>query len=88
MTPHRLHADLGGRKDDELGPGGFTGRTANVYRHDPTAYRAVGPLRPIDELSSELKPNGSTRPTRGGWILPSTPTGVRPEPVTWAILGW
>ena len=46
-TPRRLHADLDGLKDDELGRGGFTGRTANLYRrHDPTAYRTVGPLRP------------------------------------------
>jgi len=41
--------DLDGLKDDELGRGGFTGRTANIYRrHDPTAYRASGPLRPVD----------------------------------------
>jgi homogentisate 1,2-dioxygenase len=60
-TPHRLHADLDGLKDDELGRGGFSGRTANIYRrHDPTAYRAVGPLRPIDVLSSELKPSDAT----------------------------
>ena len=43
-TPKRLHADLDGLKDDELGRGGFTGRTANIYRrNDPTAYRSVGP---------------------------------------------
>ncbi|WP_283608861.1 homogentisate 1,2-dioxygenase [Mycolicibacterium poriferae] len=60
-TPRRLHADLDGLKDDELGRGGFTGRTANLYRrHDPTAYRTVGPLRPLDVLSSELKPSDST----------------------------
>ena len=46
-TPHRVHADLAGLKDDELGRGGFTGRTANMYRrNDPTEFRAVGPLRP------------------------------------------
>ena len=46
-TPRRLHADLDGLKDDELGRGGFTGRTANLYRrHDPTEYRTEGPLRP------------------------------------------
>jgi homogentisate 1,2-dioxygenase len=57
-TPRRLHADLDGLKDDELGRGGFTGRTANAYRrNDPTAYRSVGPLRPVDVLSSELKPS-------------------------------
>ena len=60
-TPRRLHADLDGLKDDELGRGGFTGRTANIYRrNDPTAYRVVGPLRPIDVLSSELKPSDAT----------------------------
>ncbi|HET6736407.1 MAG TPA: homogentisate 1,2-dioxygenase, partial [Mycobacterium sp.] len=60
-TPRRLHADLGGLKDDELGRGGFTGRTANMYRrHDPTAYRSVGPLRPIDASCGELKPSDST----------------------------
>jgi homogentisate 1,2-dioxygenase len=60
-TPRRLHADLDGLKDDELGRGGFTGRTANIYRrNDPTAYRASGPLRPIDVLSSELKPADAT----------------------------
>jgi homogentisate 1,2-dioxygenase len=43
-TPRRLHADLDGLKDDELGRGGFTGRTANIYRrNDPTAYRSEGP---------------------------------------------
>ena len=56
--PKRIHADLDGLKDDELGRGGFTGRTANLYRrNDPTAYRSVGPLRPLDVLAGELKPS-------------------------------
>lgn len=60
-TPRRLHADLDGLKDDELGRGGFTGRTANLYRrNDPTDYRCEGPLRPVDVLSSELKPSDAT----------------------------
>jgi homogentisate 1,2-dioxygenase len=60
-TPRRLHADLDGLKDDELGRGGFTGRTANMYRrHDPTAYRSSGPLRPVDVLSDQLKPSDNT----------------------------
>ncbi|MDT5070320.1 MAG: homogentisate 1,2-dioxygenase [Mycobacterium sp.] len=68
-TPRRLHADLDGLKDDELGRGGFTGRTANMYRrNDPTAYRASGPLRPIDVLSSELKP-GDASDAHGGPLL-------------------
>ncbi len=67
VTPRRLHADLDGLKDDELGRGGFTGRTANLYRrHDPTAYRTVGPLRPLDVLSSELKPADATSGGRNG----------------------
>jgi homogentisate 1,2-dioxygenase len=69
-TPKRLHADLDGLKDDELGRGGFTGRTANMYRrHDPTAYRAVGPLRPVDVLCSELKPTDATDATGGPLLL-------------------
>ena len=41
-TPRRLHADLDGLKDDELGRGGFTGRTANMYRrNDPTERAPV-----------------------------------------------
>ena len=60
-TPRRPHADLDGQKDDELGRGGFTGRTANMYRrNDPTAFRTVGPLRPIDVLSDQLKPGDAT----------------------------
>jgi homogentisate 1,2-dioxygenase len=62
-TPRRLHADLDGLKDDELGRGGFTGRTANFFRrHDPTAYRAVGPLSPRDLLASELTPGDASDP--------------------------
>ena len=68
-TPRRLHADLDGLKDDELGRGGFTGRTANMYRrNDPTTYRTEGPLRPIDVLSSELKPSDATD-AHGGPLL-------------------
>ena len=68
-TPKRLYADLDGLKDDELGRGGFTGRTANIYRrNDPTAYRSVGPLRPLDVLSSELKPSDATD-AHGGPLL-------------------
>ncbi|HTM84395.1 MAG TPA: homogentisate 1,2-dioxygenase, partial [Mycobacterium sp.] len=62
-TPRRLHADLDGLKDDELGRAGFTGRTANLYRrHDPTAYRADGPLRPVDVLTDQLTPSDAADP--------------------------
>ena len=59
-TPHRLHADLDGPRDDELGRCGFTGRTANMYRrHDPTAYRlfdAIGhPDKEMYEIHSATK---------------------------------
>src|SRR6202000_1011955 len=68
-TPHRLHADLDGLKDDELGRGGFTGRPANIYRRtDTPAYRSVGPLRPVDVLCSELKPSDATD-ANGGPLL-------------------
>ncbi|KAA1251161.1 homogentisate 1,2-dioxygenase [Mycobacterium simiae] len=68
-TPRRLHADLDGLKDDELGRGGFVGRTANIYRrHDPTAYRVVGPLCPVDMLAGELKPSDAVD-ANGGPLL-------------------
>ena len=48
-TPRRVHADLDGLKDDELGRGGFTGRTANIYRRTRSdrfsRRRAVSPRR-------------------------------------------
>ena len=69
-TPKRLHADLVGLKDDELGRGGFTGRTANIYRrHDPTAYRASGPLRPVDVLSDQLKPSDAADAAGGPLLM-------------------
>ena len=68
--PRRLHADLDGLKDDELGRGGLTGRTANLYRrNDPTAYRSVGPLRPVDVLSTELKPTDATDADGGPLLM-------------------
>ncbi|WP_167104828.1 homogentisate 1,2-dioxygenase [Mycobacterium sp. DL592] len=69
-TPRRVHADLDGLKDDELGRGGFTGRTANIYRrNDPTEFRATGPLRPVDVLASELKPADATEATGAPLLL-------------------
>ena len=73
-TPRRLHADLDGLKDDELGRGGFTGRTANIYRrNDPTTFRASGPLRPLDVLSSELKPGDLTDAAGAPLVLFTNP---------------
>jgi homogentisate 1,2-dioxygenase len=69
-TPRRLHADLDGLKDDELGRGGFTGRTANIYRrNDPTAYRVEGPLRPVDVLGDQLKPSDATDAAGGPLLM-------------------
>ncbi len=70
--PEQVHADLDGLQDDELGRGGFVGRTANMYRrNDPTACRTVGPLRSTDVLSSELKPSDATD-AQGGPLLSNT----------------
>ncbi len=73
-TPRRVHADLNGLKDDELGRGGFTGRTANIYRrNDPTEFRATGPLRPLDVLASELKPSDASDAAGTPLLLFSNP---------------
>ena len=73
-TPRRVHADLDGLKDDELGRGGFTGRTANIYRrNDPTEFPAVGPLRPLDVLATELKPSDATDAAGAPLLLFSNP---------------
>ncbi|CAN1556160.1 HmgA Homogentisate 1,2-dioxygenase [Mycobacteriaceae bacterium] len=73
-TPRRMHADLNGLKDDELGRGGFTGRTASMYRrHDPTRFRAVGPLRPVDVLADQLKPGDATDASGAPMLLFSNP---------------
>ena len=72
--PRRMHADLDGLKDDELGRGGFTGRTANLLRrNDPTAFRATGPLRPVDCLASQLSPGDAADPAGAPLLLFSNP---------------
>lgn len=73
-TPKRMHADLGGLKDDELGRGGFSGRTASFYRrNDPTQFRAAGPLRPVDVLADQLKPSDATDAAGAPLLLFSNP---------------
>ncbi|MCB0927741.1 MAG: homogentisate 1,2-dioxygenase [Mycolicibacterium insubricum] len=70
QTPERMHADLGGLKDDELGRNGFVGRTATLYRrNDPTAFRCDGPLRPTDVVASTLAPEDSTDPAGAPLLL-------------------
>ena len=62
-TPHHVHRDLAGLKDDELGRMGFTGRQAQLYRrNDPTAYRAEGPLQPAAALVDDLHPADESDP--------------------------
>ncbi|MBO0853114.1 MAG: homogentisate 1,2-dioxygenase [Nocardia sp.] len=73
-TPDRMHADLDGLKDDELGKGGFTGRTAQLYRvNDPMEYRAQGPLAPVDILCDGLKPTDATDADGAPLLLFSNP---------------
>ncbi|WP_067168570.1 homogentisate 1,2-dioxygenase [Microtetraspora niveoalba] len=65
-TPRQVHRDLDGLKDDEMGRSGFTGRTAHLYRrNDPTAYRAEGPLSPLDVQTCDLEP-GDLHDPEGG----------------------
>ena len=72
--PRRMHADLDGLKDDELGRGGFTGRTANLLRrNDPTAFRATGPLRPVDCLAGQLSPGDAADAGGAPLLLFSNP---------------
>lgn len=63
-TPRRIHADLDGLKDDELGRAGFVGRTAHLYRrHDPTRFRSVGPLTGVDLSTGLLTPSDKSDPS-------------------------
>ena len=69
-TPRRIHADLDGLKDDELGRGGFTGRTANMYRrNDPTAYRGTGPDAAGRRAVQRAQARASHRRPAGGPLL-------------------
>lgn len=62
-TPHHVHRDLDGLKDDELGRMGFTGRQAQLYRrNDPTAFRAEGPLSPAAALVDDIRPTDQQHP--------------------------
>ena len=57
-TPRRVHADLDGLKDDELGRGGFTGRTANLYRrHDRPNFARSDRYVLSTSSPPELKPS-------------------------------
>src|SRR5699024_758218 len=62
-TPRKIHRDLDGLKDDELGRYGFTGRTAHMYRrNDPTTFRAEGPLQGVDVQTTGLRPTDQATP--------------------------
>lgn len=68
-TPKRIHADLDGLKDDELGRNGFSGRQAQLYRHhDPTVSRWVGELHERHLQTLELTPDDHDDP-RGDPLL-------------------
>jgi len=63
-TPRRIHADLDGLKDDELGRSGFTGRTAHLYhRHDPTDFRVGEGVLGVDVMATDLIPSDLDDPT-------------------------
>ena len=63
-TPRKIHRDLDGLKDDELGRYGFTGRTAHMYRrNDPTAFRTEGPLQGVDVQTTGLRPTDQDDPS-------------------------
>ncbi|WP_028659220.1 homogentisate 1,2-dioxygenase [Nocardioides insulae] len=60
-TPHHVHRDLDGLKDEELGRYGFVGRQAQLYReNDPTAYTAEGDISLTDVLVEDLEPTDLT----------------------------
>ena len=62
-TPHHVHRDLDGLKDDELGRMGFVGRQAQLYRrNDPTGYRCEGAIRPTDVFVDQLHPTDASDP--------------------------
>ena len=68
-TPDRVHADLNGLKDDEMGRNGFIGRQAQFYRrNDPTAFRARGPIRAGSPARSvAICPRDCRGPGRESW---------------------
>lgn len=69
-TPRQIHRDVDGLKDDELGRGGFTGRTAHLYRrNDPTEYRACGDLACTDTATLDLEPTDLADPSGDPLLL-------------------
>jgi len=62
-VPRRVHRDLDGLKDDELGRRGFQGRHAQLYRrNDPTRFRAQGRLRVVNLRPEHMAPSDATDP--------------------------
>lgn len=72
-TAGRIHADLDGLKDDELGRNGFFGRQAQLYRrNDPTAFRSVGRLHERHAQTYELVPDDHLDPAGDPMLLYSS----------------
>jgi homogentisate 1,2-dioxygenase len=68
--PDRIHADLDGLKDDEMGRNGFVGRQTQFYRqHDPTAFRARGPLRDVHVPTYDVEPSDLADPSGAPLLL-------------------
>ncbi len=75
VTPQRIHADLDGLKDDELGRKGFFGRQAQLYRrNDPTAFRSEGRLRERHSDTLDLVPDDHVDPAGDPMLLYSNST--------------
>ena len=63
-TPRHAHRDLNGRKEEEMSRAGFSGRSTVLYHaHDPTTFRAEGPLRVTDWRTHRMATDDLTDPT-------------------------
>ncbi len=62
-TPRHAHRDLEGRKEEEMSRAGFAGRSTVLYHsHDPTTFRADGPLKVTEWRTHRLATDDLTDP--------------------------